>query len=250
MESRYVALRLYTPGFIGGIFQGRDMSTRISDVLNTSIVFPRVELLNTSESRKKFRELVKSEVLIDEGGIIVNQEVNIPAVSARLFRLAKDRIQIESSQAATTCRIDFPTKKTLSRLVQTTHHAIISTYSPDVIFGVFGFNIDLVYEQFSESSVLEYIARRIFSSPLFSNNNWNLAGGAGRFSFEEEGNSWNVRIEPRLNEEIPTKVFLSVNLHVTAPQQLTKENISMMLEKTWDQAHKLVERIDENVANR
>ena len=223
------------------------MDTKVKDVLSASIVLVGVELLNSPEAVAGFKKTVNSEVSIQEGGAIIGQQMGAPLATMRVLMLAKDRIQIESSSIRTMCRLDYPTKEVLSRLAEVADLAIANTSIADAQSSSFGFNVELVYEQFSEISALQYIARRIFSPAIHDKHGWNLIGGAGRFSFEKNDKRWNVKIEPRFNEESATNVFLSVNLHFSENRFPDKDEILQSLKEAWEQAHDLVKRIDENV---
>ena len=226
------------------------MNTEVKDVLNASIVLVGVELLNTSEMAANFKDAVKSEV-VPGAGALVGAQMDTPLALGRSFSLAKDRIQIQSSPIQSICKLDYPIKEALGRLAEVTYLSIKNTFPTHEKTIPIGYNAELAYEQLSENSADQYIARRIFS-PLKDKDKdgWELIGGAGRFSFQENDKRWNVRIEPRFNEEHTSTVFLSVNLHfnkIRLPK--TEEEILKSLNTTWEQAHKLVERIDENVTD-
>ena len=223
------------------------MNPEVKDVLNASIVLVGVELLNTTEAMTGFKDSVDSEVLTQEGGAIIGQQMSAPLSPMRVLMLAKDRILIESSSIRTMCRLEYPTVEVLSRLAEVAYLAVVNTSVEDVQSSSFGFNVELVYDQISEISALQYIARRIFSPSILEKYGANIVGGAGRFSFEENEKRWNVKIEPRFNEENATKVFLSVNLHFSENPFPDKDEILQSLKETWEQAHNLVKRIDENV---
>lgn len=226
------------------------MSTKIrpeiKDILNASVVFTGVVLLKTSDEATEFRKSVDSEVLLQQGATITGQQTTIPMVPVQIFVLAKDRIEIETSSIRTMCKLDYPTQEALCRLAQVSHLAIVNTSTSDKRPNSFGFNVELVYEQFSGVSSLPYIAQRILSPTFQEKYNWNLNGAASKFSFKENDKQWNVIIEPRFNEEEGTKIFLSVNLHFNEARFPDEKEIVDSLNRTWEQASNVVIRIDEN----
>ena len=218
------------------------MAIDIQDVLKVNVVFVGIGLLDEPASLEGFRVSVGSEVVPE--GVIFEPHPGGAPMQGQILRLAKDRISLESSPFRTLVNRDYPTKDELARLAEVAGGAIANTNLETRKPRAFGFNVELVYDQSSESSALSYLANRIFSPHVSGIQGWELIGGAGRFIFNENAHRWTVRIEPRLNEENTTKVFLALNFHVNEERLLDESEILDFLVKTWEQAHNFVERID------
>ena len=218
------------------------MAIDIQDVLKVNVVFVGIGLLDEPASLEGFRVSVGSEVVPE--GVIYEPHPGGAPMQGQILRLAKDRISLESSPFRTLVNRDYPTKDELARLAEVAGGAIANTNLETRKPRAFGFNVELVYDQSSESSALSYLANRIFSPHVSGIQGWELIGGAGRFIFNENAHRWTVRIEPRLNEENTTKVFLALNFHVNEERLLDESEILDFLVETWEQAHNFVERID------
>ncbi len=203
----------------------------------------------------KFKNDVQSEVILN-AGTFLGVQADASLAIGRSFSFTKDRIEIQSAKNQSICRLEYPKIEFLGRLAEIAHLSIKNTFP--LTYGKIipiGYNVELLYDLLSESerSAYQYIARRIFS-PFKDEFNWGLIGGTGKFSFnelyKEDYQRWNVQIEPRFNQEDTSTIFLATNLHfnnIELPK--TKEEILNSLNRVWEQAHKLVERIDENVDN-
>ena len=230
------------------------MKPKIKDVLNVSVVLVGIELLSTQDMAEKFKDDVQSEVIMN-AGTFLGVQANASLAVGRSFSIEKHRIGIQCAKSQSVCRLEYPTEESLDRLAEVTYLSIENTFpQPHEITIPIGYNIELVYDLFSESerSAYQYIAKKIFS-PL-TGEGWGLIGGAGTFSFneyyQENHDRWNVKIEPRFNQETTSTIFLSANLHfknIALPK--TKEEILNSLNRVWEQAPKIIERIDENVDN-
>ena len=222
------------------------MNTEVEDILNASIVFTEIALLYTSQEIDNFRNLVGSEIQRNEGLQITGPPPGLTGglETAKSVLLPKERILIHSSPQKTICRIDYPDKNSLARLVEVATFAIESRINQSLLPTSFGYNVELVYDQISDLSASQYIARRILS---LAPPKWNVMGGVAAFSIEESPQVWNIKIEPRMNEPKTSKVFLSVNCHFNESRFPDREETQKYLLHAWEQAYCLIKRIDENV---
>ena len=223
------------------------MAIDIQDILKVNVIFVGIGLLDEPASLEGFRNSVGSEVVPE--GVIFEPHPGGAPMQGQILRLAKDRIFLESSPFRTLVNRDYPTQDGLERLAEIVASAIENTNLEARKPRAFGFNIELVFDQASENSALSYLANRIFSPNISGTQGWQLMGGAGKLIFKENAHRWTVRIEPRLNEEMTTKVFLALNFHINEERLPEKAEIHNLLLKTWEQAHNFVNRIDDNVGS-
>ena len=221
------------------------MPVDLQDVLKVNVVFVGIGLLDEPANLERFRDSVGSEVVPE--GVMFEPHPGGAPMQGQILRLAKDRIFLESSPLRTLVNRDYPTKDELARLAEIAGGAIANTNLGTRKPRAFGFNVELVYDQASENSALGYLAHRIFSPNVSGTQGWELMGGAGKLIFKENAHRWTVRIEPRLNEETTTKVFLALNFHVNEERLPGETEILDFLVKAWEQAHNFIERIDSNV---
>ncbi|MDE2817829.1 MAG: hypothetical protein OXK81_14190 [Chloroflexota bacterium] len=222
------------------------MVASISHVLKTNVVALGIDPLATDEARAAFVEAVQSEVVpqlvafaAPSGG---------PPIQGQALQLAQDRITVESSQLRFVVEREYPEKESLDRIAELAGMAFSYPDLNGTDTANFGFNVELVFDQDSGDTALEYLAKRIFSN----NPNipgWELAGGAGKMVFLEGGNQWNVTIEPRFNDANTSKVFCSINLHLGERPIPDREELLNCLALTWDHTMQFVEAIDANADN-
>ena len=220
------------------------MEPRIQDFLRANVVFVGLHLVNESAGFNAFRDSVGSEV-VAEGGIVVSLQGAGPTQANR-FQLPKDRIILECTSQRSTVIREYPTQQDLGRIAEISKLAADNTNKDAQSIRAFGFSIELVYEQFSKDNALGYLAKRIFSSKLFRDDDFQLLGGTGNLIFENESRRWTAKFEPRFNDTATKKVFMSLNCHVEEPRMPNEDEILEHLSNTWKQAVQLVTRIHQN----
>ena len=220
------------------------MAATIQDVVKANFVLVGCHLLGDAEELRRFREQIDTDVVMAGGGLITDVVSGVTE-PAQTVSLNRDRITLELASSRSTIGRDYPSRSDLPRLAEIVGRAIectdLSAQSPTA----FGYNIDLVYDQTSESSASSYLGKRLFNPALSTNTGWQLVGGAGRMVFETGGTSWRVAVEPRFNDESSSRVFFSLNLHKGENRRPNEDEIRLSLEDAWDQAHVFVKRLDE-----
>ena len=225
------------------------MAVEIQDVLKASLVLLGVELLNTQEAVHTFTNAVGAEVSIGTNMLpgFPIPFPNIPGPSAGgTITIDRDRIVIETSPARTMIAKDYPSHDDLNRLSEVAGHAIEQTEGVvDQPLRAIGYNIELVYDQTSTSPSIRYLAERLFTADMPSNEGWQLAGGTGRLTFDDTvGRRWNISLEPRLNDQETTRIFMSVNAHQDNPRLPHKDEIKRYFQEAWQQAHDFMNKLD------
>ena len=220
------------------------MPAVVQDVLKVNIVFVGLELLNAPEAHEKFIDDVGSEVIPDS--VLIASNANAAPVPGRIFRLPKDRVQVDSSPMRSSVAIEYPSFDDLGRLEQVTQMVLNHTVESDQQPTAFGFNVELVYEQTSYPTAQNYLAQHIFADSIRGIEGWNLVGGSGQLIFEEFGHRWTLTMAPRLNDERTNRVFLTLNYHFQEQRVPGDSEITEGFRETWKRAHALVKGIDEN----
>ena len=146
------------------------MVASISHVLKTNVVALGIDPLASDEARAAFVEAAGTEVVPQL--VAFAAQSSGPPIQGRFLELAQDRITVESSQLRFVVERVYPEKEGLDRIAELAgmafSHANLNSIAPSS----FGYNIELVFDQDSGDTALEYLAKRIFS------NNPDIPGGA------------------------------------------------------------------------
>lgn len=218
------------------------MGTEVQDVLKVSVVFVDTDLLEGDPALASFSDSVRSEVLAD--GIIIGNVSGARADRGRVLRVPKDRVLIASSPSRSSVERHYPRLDDMERFAQITACATDASGLAGQPVKAYGINVDLVYEQTSETSAQTYLAQRVLSPAVGTSNAWSLVGGSAKLVFQDDGRRWTATLEPRLGDEATTKVYLGLNLHLTDQQIPNQDELFALLTDVWEQAHGLVERVD------
>ena len=215
------------------------MAVTIEDVIEANLILVGVSLVNTSEELSAFRKDVGTEVVRAETGFGAE-------VIDRTHTLNRDRIRVVGTPDRSAIVRDYPAERDLERLAQVAEMAIANTDLNEQALKALGYNIELVYEPDSKELAIKYLADRLFMPHLLQDGGWRLFGGAGRLFFEKDERFWQVRLEPRFNDDATTKIFVSMNLHQSGADLHfpTEGDIRNSLKLLWAEAHNLVNQLD------
>ena len=215
------------------------MAVIIEDVLQANMVLVGVNLINTPAETAAFRQSVGTEVTTVETGM-GSEVVN------RTHALNRDRIKVTESPDRSAIAREYPTESDLERLSQVASMAITSTDLVGQELRAFGYNIELVYQPDPARLAIQYLSDRLFIPQLLQDGGWRLVGGTGQLFFEKDGRIWQVRLEPRFNDETTTRVFATLNLHQSEGDLIfpMESEIRDSLRLIWMEAHNLVIQLD------
>lgn len=220
------------------------MAVEVQDVLKANFVLVGVGLVTKPEELDAFRDAVDTEVEIGPNLFLGG---SLPSIEAGgTVTLNRDRIVLNLSSSGSTIAREYPSRDDLARLAEVAGYAIAETDLGDRLPRAFGYNIELVYDQDSGLSAVQYLGDRLFAAEISGHEGWQLIGGAGRLIFDEGGKPRNITIEPRFDDRAPTKIFMSLNVHENEQRLPNEDEIRNSLEETWRQAHEFVERLDES----
>ena len=119
--------------------------------------------------------------------------------------------------------------------------------STDLVDGkpqAFGYNIEMVFNQDTGQSAIQYLGERLFDYGRLGKEGWDRVGGRGQLIFTGSTGQWTITVEPRFGEESTSRFFLSLNLHKNEQRLPAKDEITTSLEEIWQEAIDFVERLD------
>ena len=219
------------------------MAVKIQDVVRANLVLVGLRLLGTPEEIEAFRRVIGTDVQIAGAGLATNIQSGLTEPQFNLV-LNKDRIALELSPSRSTISRDYPLFDDLSRLAEIGGRAISESSIVGQQLRAFGFNIDMVFDQYPETSAFRYLSSRIFEVTSLGSKEWTFVGGAGKLLFDDGGSRWTISMEPRFNEETESRVFLSANLHKAGHVIPTEKEIRNSLQEMWKEVHEFVHRLD------
>ena len=219
------------------------MTVEFQDVLKAELVLIGFRTLTNAKENEAFRAAVKTDVVASGHSVTIDSQTNI-AESGRIISLNRDRIILDISASRSTIRREYPEEKDIERLAEVAGLVIAQSTSEDQELRAFGYNLELVYDQKSGQTAAQYLADRLLSNNLPRRNEWELVGGAGKVTYKEGENQWQITIEPRLNEPGTTKIFLNLNLHKDEHALPSESDIRDSLKEAWRQAHKFAYLLD------
>lgn len=225
------------------------MTATVQDILNVNLVLLGLQLLDTPKALTAFRELAGTDVQIAGTGLVLDAPGNAMGTGKALI-LNKDRISLELSPNRSIITREYPSSgepglgQDLDRFSEVATLAMSNTDVAGKTLQAIGYNIELVYEQTLDSSAFRYLADRLLQVDSICKPSWKLVGGSGKLSFQDGDKSWNVAIEPRLNDRQTNRVYLSLNLHRDQQATPTRDEIRESLYEAWHEASEIVTRLD------
>ena len=224
------------------------MPATVQDVLKINIVLVGLRLLNSPSETKAFSDAVNTEVVTSGVGISIGMQMLSPE-AGRTLALQRDRISLELMPVRTAIERAFASgPNDLDRLTEVIALALKHTQLAGNVPAAFGYNIELVYDQTTGLSALDYLGARLFGEGAPHVPGWSLVGGAGRYVFNSEAGRWSLQVEPRFNDEESTRVFLSLNLHKAENRLPDIAEVRAIFGEVWDKAHTFVSRLDEKIS--
>ena len=225
------------------------MAYTIQDVAKVDVVLVGVRLLGTPRELEEFRRTLDTDVQVTGTGLVANVNTGVTEPGHSLA-LNRDRITLELSRSRSSIAREYPNGKTdLLRLAKVIWHAIDESEIEDQQLRAYGFNIEIVFNQSSETPAFGYLSERLFDADPLGNEGWRLVGGAGRLIFQDGVRRWTVNMEPRFNNEEESRVFLGVNLHMNERNLPNETELITLLDELWDESHDFVERLDSKNTN-
>ncbi len=220
------------------------MAIENKTVLKINFVLVNFDLLSLEGEMEGFQEHAGTEVIPTMMTPVMGQPVT-PLVPGTRLELPQERVSLTVLPGRSTVEREYPTESDLPRLADLVDFAIGNTQNKSSLPTAFGYNIDFVYDQTSGRPALEYIGSRLFGSVTATLPGFNLVGGAARLVYAGQSGVWNLRFEPRLNDERASRVYLSMNYHKTEQRLPDREETLCSFREVWKQGHDLITRLDD-----
>ena len=219
------------------------MSTEVQDILKVNIVFVGVQLLKNPEKVKAFSDAIGTEAIVSETGLVLGLSPKGPEPGLRLS-LHRERITIDNIGDRTVIEREYPDHDDLPRLTEVAGFALNHSDLVGQATTTYGYNIEMVYDQLSQTPSFQYLGERLFGKSDFNVGDWRFIGGAGWLAFDSEDGSWQIKLEPRFNDMETSKVFMSLNMHKAEQRVPSTADFQNDLGRVWNQAHDFVQCLD------
>ncbi len=220
------------------------MNVQEFDVLNVNVVLVGLGLLNSPDELEAFQSSIDAEVRSVAGPLVVGVST-ASLETGRRYELPRERVSLDSSSGRTTVQREYPTKDDLERLSKIVSCAIEHTDLQNPSPRAFGFNIELVYDQTSGNSAIQYLGERLFGGQDLGVEDMELVGGSGRMVLDSPAGRWAVQVEPRFGDEQSSRVFMSVNYHKQEQRIPKLDEIRQHLHEIWEMAKSFAAQIDQ-----
>lgn len=227
------------------------MGVAVRDILKANLVLIGLHLLDKPEAVTAFRSHVDTDVQVSGAGLVL-----APASSGmgatQTLSLNRDRISLDLAPDRSVITKEYPSTeepqlhRDFSRLSEVASFAISNTSEEGGTLRAFGYNIEVVYEQDTDLSAFNYLAKRLFQSESTTKAGWQLIGGAAKLSYEGDNKLWNLIVEPRFNDKETNRIFLSLNLHKVQQSSPSQDEIRDSLYEAWSQATAFAMQLDCN----
>ena len=222
------------------------MPIDVQDVLDVNLTLVGIELLNSDEGVTAFRQSVQSEISATTTGIAIPAPISADRpIQRQQFELGKERISVVAHAERSAVSRSYPSQiDDLERLAEVASLAIDNTDVSGQELRAYGYNIDVVGRLTAGLTVDQFVATRVFGSDFRRRIGGEFVGGVVRATFEADGEIWNMRLEPRMNDDSGSKIFVSLNLHKLDTQIPTRAGVAKSLRQVWEKANKIVESLD------
>lgn len=224
------------------------MSTNLREIINVSMVLLNHDLLDDNAKIQEFQQAVDVDVRL-EGGMAANVATGETHPN-RILHLDRDRIALNMSKPRSVITKEFPAPTSLdedlSRFAEVAEQAfIIADLSKEVQYD-FGYNADIVFDQDSGQTALEFLGERLLNHSIFSGVGRQFVGGACRVTVKDEhGRQWNYTLEPRAGDLRRRRVFVGTNLHNDQRRLPDKREITDAIGEVVNSVKDLMRRLDE-----
>ncbi len=205
------------------------MNSLIQDVLNASMVFVGVELMNKPDARDNLMKVANTEVMeAAEIGFPVSASGGIPTPIHR-FALQRDRISLDIAPARSSVTKEYLSQTSppedIDQLAKIVACAIDNTEFEEQQLSAYGYNMVIVFSPDLEEPAVQHLGKHLFNPYHFGREEWERIGGLGTLYFSDGDRRWTFNIEPRPREDFESnKLYMSVNLHVP-DSELPDENV-------------------------
>lgn len=220
------------------------------EVLKANVVLVGVRLLGTPEQTTEFRMALDTECKESNPIPGLALSISTPGLPSNLdlvpktLTIGRDRITLQLIPDRTIVEMEYPRCDTLERLNYVTSlayaHSAVSIQNLRAV----GFNLEAVYQLSNGETAGEFMSNRIFSQGLVGESGFKLRGGSTKLHLVRGRKQWVINIEPRLGDNLGSKIFVNMNLHFSneaGPVMPSQEFIGESLSELWNQAQTMMD---------
>ena len=223
------------------------MPINLREIINVSLVLLNHDLLGDNEKIQEFQQAVDVDVRL-EGGMAANIATGETHPN-RILHLDRDRIALNMSKPRSVITKEFPAPASLdeelSRFAEIAERAFTITGLPKEERYDFGYNADMVFDQDTGQTALEFLGKRILNHSIFNETGRQFVGGACRMTVIDEHGQWNFTLEPRAGDLQRRRVFVGTNLHNDQRRLPDKREITTAIGEVVNSVKDLMRRLDE-----
>lgn len=222
------------------------MGVRNETVLRVDTTLAGLEALRNDSEVSAFEEAAGT-VVVSEG---VGLRLTISAGQAspapgRLLRLPRERLVLETSNRWTRVSMEYPGGvEEVAGIGLTLVRACDATALENATPTAFGFNIEMVYDQDSGETAIQYLGRRLLRTPVGLVEGETRFGGSARIVLPEAESRLSVVIEPRHQSLDTPKVFLAMNQHFEGGRVPSADEMTERMSALWKRASAFATDLD------
>ena len=227
------------------------METPEVDVLNVSIVFLGVALMNKSDARQGLAEATRADVVQVETGISINAMGSMPVAPPELTRryvLNRDRINVETSPTRSSVTKEYVSQSSPSedfvRLAQVFAIARENTAMQGQQLTAYGYNMTIVFTPEMARPAAAFLGDHLFVSQGLVPEEWGLMGGLGSLYFYDGSRRWTFNIESRPRDDYQSRrFFMSVNVHVEADGLPSDDEVAQSFDEMLHESEEFMRKL-------
>ncbi len=214
--------------------------------IEASFVLVGRALLSAPENVAAFKQSIQSDVVNEVALTIPAAPANQSPLETQRLVLPRERISLNLTKTSSAVTKEYPQgPDDLHQLAGVIHAAISYTDPAIEPQGNFGFNAVLLVSPSTEPA-FRYLARRIIRPTLFDATDSEITGASANMSgISPKWPAWNLRVEPRFNDQEAPKLFVALN-HDFADTDVpsVESDILDHLTGVVDHARELIKAID------
>ena len=221
------------------------MNSLIQDVLNASMAFVGVELMNKPDARDNLMKAANAEVMETEIGLSAPGGMPTPV---HRFVLQRDRISLDIASAISSVTKEYlsqtSSSEDIAHLAKIVACAIDNTEFGEQKLDAYGYNMVIVFSPDLDDPVAHHLGHHLFASYPFGREDWERIGGLGTLYFSDSARRWTFNIESRPREDFESKrLYMSVNLYVPDSELPDENAIKDGFNEVLEEANRLMNQL-------
>ena len=219
------------------------MPAQVQDITTVHFALSGLSLLKDREEFEAFRSAIAVDVAITQGFTPVAGGGGQPQ---RSLSLPKERITLTFTPNSTTITREYPVDTgDLKRLAEVAQLAIDNSDVGNQQPRLFGFVVDLIFDQDTSVPASLYLANILFA-PTYSlfDEGWDLKGGEGTLEYVRETRRRLITMESQTDDDASTRVYMRFGEHVTEERIPEQGEILASLVDAWKRAAGFVDSLD------